>query len=310
MSCLTDYIGLSGCGATSPASGLFINSLPGISLKSVESLADGEQKTFIGVWDDVQVRAIKRLELMLNAALSKDYKVKSALYSVNIQPSTYTGLSGAFTLPAFKFEKGCNSSLSYHHFESITFKSVSLPATGTFSFYDAETLELLATSSKAATGTETTIQLNLDIYRPEVYMVYQSSNGLYYMDEFESIYNGGTIIKSGTYSAGTFTQNNYCYGLKINYGVRCSLTNILCHSKDLFAYPLWYLAGSELMMERMVSDRINKYTIDRKQAEELKAYYDAEAEKALHQAIAGTSISDCDCCIQCDPTYGVREAVL
>ena len=229
MSCLTDYIGLSGCGATSPASGLFINSLPGISLKSVEMLADAEQQNFIGVWNDVKTRAIKRLEMMVNSALSKDYKVKGALYSVLLKPTSYTTNNGAFNIPAFKFEKCCNSTLSYHHFESITVRLVTLPITATFAFYDAETLQLLYIEGFNLSNTNNTIQLNKNIEANTVIMTYEASNGTYFKDEFEPIYNNGNIIHSGTYNAGTFTQTNYAYGLTITYGVRCSLNNILCH---------------------------------------------------------------------------------
>ena len=138
----------------------------------------------------------------------------------------------------------------------------------------------------------------------------QCSESNFYTDSFTDIYFNGGSIQSGSYSPFTFNNGPYSYGIRLTYGLRCSLDNIACHSKDLFALPLWYLLGSELMMERMVSERINKWTVDRKQAEELKAFYDNEADKALAQAIAGTNINDCDCCIECDPPIAIREAIL
>ena len=43
MNCLTDYIGLRGCTDSDPISGLYINDLAGISLKSIDAIADNEQ---------------------------------------------------------------------------------------------------------------------------------------------------------------------------------------------------------------------------------------------------------------------------
>lgn len=61
MSCLDTYIGLRICGGETSESGLFINSLPGISLESIAASADAEQITYAGVWKDVLAEAYTRL---------------------------------------------------------------------------------------------------------------------------------------------------------------------------------------------------------------------------------------------------------
>lgn len=311
MSCLTDYIGLSGCGVSSPASGLFINSLPGISLKSIEQLADAEQNTYAGVWADAQVRGIKRLELMVNSLLSKQYKLKTAKYSINTIPQSVSSTSGAYSAPAFKFEANCYSPLQYHHIESITVRKVVAANGVTVTVYDADTLAVLYNHSFASnTETTQTVDVLSDFTNQNIIVKVSVNSGSYYEDEWENIYHGTGNIKAGVFAANAFTESAYGFGITVNYGLRCSLLSLLCDSKDLFALPLWYILGSELMMERMVSERINKWTVDRKQAEELKAYYDAEADKALSAAVAGICINEYDCCIQCDPPIAVREAHL
>lgn len=75
LDCLTGFIGLDGCGVTEPASGLFINSLPGITLKRVDSIADHEQVTYKGVWQDVEKRAILRFRTQLMTQLNKCYQI-------------------------------------------------------------------------------------------------------------------------------------------------------------------------------------------------------------------------------------------
>lgn len=76
MECLVDYIGLKVCGDETSGSGQFINSLPGISLESVDKIADKEQITYKGVWTDVQTEAANRFYTDVVNELSKCYKLQ------------------------------------------------------------------------------------------------------------------------------------------------------------------------------------------------------------------------------------------
>lgn len=81
MECLQNYIGVKGCDAPAPSaevgafSGLYINSLPGVNLEVMESIADHEQETFLGVWEDVQLRGLKKFALAVKAELNKCYRI-------------------------------------------------------------------------------------------------------------------------------------------------------------------------------------------------------------------------------------------
>lgn len=77
MECLIDYIGIRGCGSDSedPASGLTINELPGVNLSMIQSLADEEQQTFLGVWADVKKRALLKFALAVKVELNKCYRI-------------------------------------------------------------------------------------------------------------------------------------------------------------------------------------------------------------------------------------------
>lgn len=76
MPCLTGYIGLKVCGNETSDSGQFINSLPGISLESIDKIADSEQITYKGVWDDVQAEAYNRFYADIVNELSKCYQLQ------------------------------------------------------------------------------------------------------------------------------------------------------------------------------------------------------------------------------------------
>lgn len=76
MDCLIGYIGIKGCGdETTPESGLFINSLPGVNLKVIDKIADHEQKTYSGVWDDVVTRSLQKFSSDVSAAMHLKYRL-------------------------------------------------------------------------------------------------------------------------------------------------------------------------------------------------------------------------------------------
>lgn len=78
MQCFTDHIGLLNCtvGAyESPPSGIYINSLPGISIENTDKIADAEQITYRGVWVDVQAFALAQFRLDVIAELNKCFKL-------------------------------------------------------------------------------------------------------------------------------------------------------------------------------------------------------------------------------------------
>lgn len=200
MECLKNRIGISGCGApatspdpdfivtegadfivtegssgfpppaTPPPAGsgalpiLTINSLPGVSLQKIDSLADDEQETFLGVWNDIVLRAMMKFEILVKAKLNQCYK--------------------------------------------LTDKTV----------------------------------------------------------------------------------------------VAC----LVCEKKELFDVALWYLHGTELMIEITSTDTINRYTtIDLEKAERLKEEFYLEFQGALNDAVQAITPADSDCitgCVECNDT--------
>jgi hypothetical protein len=177
MNCLVNRIGIKGCGApsiTASAPGvtpvveelpiLFINQLPGVTLENIEALADDEQETFIGVWNDVALRTMKKFEILVKAKLNRCYK--------------------------------------------LTDKTV----------------------------------------------------------------------------------------------VEC----LVCEKKELFDVALWYLHGTELMIERTSTDEMSRFTtIDLEKAEQLKEEFFREFSAALDDAVNSINPADSDCvisCVECNDT--------
>jgi hypothetical protein len=79
MDCFINYIGLSLCAGAydAPASGIYINSLPGLNIESIDKIADQEQVNYVGVWADVQNNALTQLRLDIMTEIQKCYQVNN-----------------------------------------------------------------------------------------------------------------------------------------------------------------------------------------------------------------------------------------
>lgn len=97
------------------------------------------------------------------------------------------------------------------------------------------------------------------------------------------------------------------YSDLINQVNQCYAVNDDCdYEADIFCIPenmmrlarAWmYLLGVELMMERLYSPRLNRWTtIDRKQAEELRDVYLVDYENSLASGVKALDITNCDLC--------------
>lgn len=75
LECLEDYIGLISCEEVTPGSGLFINSLPGISNELLQAITDYESESYTNTWRDLQKEAILLFRSSLLAELNKCYQI-------------------------------------------------------------------------------------------------------------------------------------------------------------------------------------------------------------------------------------------
>lgn len=92
---------------------------------------------------------------------------------------------------------------------------------------------------------------------------------------------------------------NQCYKLTDKTVVAC----LICEKKELFDVALWYLHGTEVMIERTSTDEMSRFTtVDLEKAEQLKADFYAEFQGALNDAVQSITPADSDCvtgCVEC-----------
>lgn len=77
MECFVNYIGLSQCAGAydAPASGIYINTLPGLQLEAIDKIATQEQVNYLGVWADVQSNALPDFRIDVMAEIRKCYEL-------------------------------------------------------------------------------------------------------------------------------------------------------------------------------------------------------------------------------------------
>jgi hypothetical protein len=89
---------------------------------------------------------------------------------------------------------------------------------------------------------------------------------------------------------------NQCYRITDHSIIEC----LVCEHKELFDVALWYLHGTELMIEVTSSDEINRFTtIGLEKAEKLKEEYYGEFQAAMNDAVQSINPSESECIITC-----------
>jgi hypothetical protein len=318
MNCLTDYIGLRGCTSTTPPSGLYVNDLPGISLKQIVSLTNEEEKTYQELWDMIQRRAQNRFSLDVREQMSKSYKIKSINQGINVNGySAGTGTIPAFALYGFTIEYdtmdtgNVPSPLTYIHLQQINFYSqVSGPYTLMFLDIDAKTQVYYQT-----------VQLAIGLNVIEVNQTFTNVGRLFVgisldtVDDYTSIkapsdyWTGccGALVRGASFNNVAFSFSNELYGFSPIFTIGCSWDGLICQNKNIFSRALWYLLGIEVLTEVIYSTKLNQFTtVNLQKANDLRTEYQVEYMKALDQICAGMNL-DCDCCLECSGSVQLRE---
>jgi hypothetical protein len=338
MECLIDWIGLKGCTVTTPDSGIYVNDLPGVNLKKIDSAADDQQVNFTGVWTDVQKRAAKRFRIDTIAALGSMYRIKRTVRSINISKEVDTTTTRAAAaeyrgLTLELNEANCeyvDYNLQVIHVQEIKFYSAATEATTDILVYDLDTGLLLDTVASGAlvVGWNTinfekkywdSRRIFIGIDSASINSVNLDLGNVY--DDYDNCCEGEV---KGAYAASatptTITQSSDSYGMAAIMNVRCSYDALVCQNKDLFAYSWLYCLGSELMSELMFTDRLNRWTtVNAKDIANLKQYFEVqyrggtfgeiEYDGYLPTAVSGVYLNESDCCIECDADYRFTDGI-
>lgn len=90
-----------------------------------------------------------------------------------------------------------------------------------------------------------------------------------------------------------FTREmNRCWRISNRSEIEC----IICENKELIAVALWYLIGAEMMLEKINSERVNRFTVtSKKDYQELANQFMNDFYTELQTAVAGIDITNATC---------------
>lgn len=331
---MRDYIGIGYPGETTPDSGLYVTQLPGVSLKSIDKIANEDQITFSGVWNDVQKRSLKKFDTAIINYFARKFQLRRIHEDMQL-PNAYIHSVEAQTAKAavyrgFTYDLGFQASpLAKIHIEELQLFVLAsdLPIPGgnvtvkVWEFIDYQNGNLLAeyTFTNVVAGWNT-LKVNKDYEGVwKIFVGYDAMNitgvwnplnnnlGMFAQQSIFQ-YEWPTPCRSWLWGANSTTNDyptlvelNNTFGLSATIGTRCFFDVITCSMKQLFSTAWWYCLGAELMIERMYSDRLNRYTtIDLKRAEALRYEFENIYQTELKAVMDGIDLVTWDCCLDCN----------
>ncbi len=302
MNCLIDYIGLRPCGYSLSASGMYLDQLPGIDIANIDALADSEQISYQGLWNDLQATASDTFTEDIISEFNKRYQIKQITQTVDIGKGID---STSLTAPVANTTNGMlletvqqGSQCAASNLQQIYIQSVNFYWSGsngspsfTLNFQDADTgeVEYTTTISNAVSGWNSVwIDRPFDARRLYVLVDGNFDNYVrlnisdFNLDGFGAIQWGMTNSSlwfnwtgqgcqsratGASYDSSTNTNvtGTNTFGLSLVFSVKCNFNSIVCANKKHFASAWQHCLAIELMNYRINSDRINTWTTIKKE---------------------------------------------
>lgn len=335
MSCFDGIVKLNGCSITEVPQAVYsLNSLPGISLKSFEQVANSEQVNYIGVWNAINERAEARIKNQIISAMSTRYDIKRVRRTVSVTgtPETNAISDDVYKGILFMQAWSLNENWVISPFQTLQVDRISFykSATNTATTVDIEFINYL---TKEVLFTKTLTMGNLSLGWNEITILKEFNcallgiaftdtdiNGVSYLTtdvnaNFQSCFYDCYGLDECGYiygfaeSNGNYVQNNTINSLRATVTLGCSYNAAVCNNRLLFAEAYWYLLGIEFLEERLYSERVNFYTsIKREEAKELINLYNVRYEEALKNALGGLKF-ECDACLECNSLVQVFSQI-
>lgn len=333
--CFDSYIGLKGCSKVAPTSGLFVNSLPGISSEMVDHIASADQVTLNGVWKDVL--AISKSQLLNDIVnrLSSQINFHTIAYQTKRPRPSRT----KETIAASADYRGVLIEAPESRYSQIRIKSLFVysatagdVAVKAWNVFDGS--ELYSETVTLALGfNELSINLEIDLTFSEnsvfIGLDASATDTIYFLqqqDEFWSFwddecpymgsYAGQLLqVQAASMAVGdspdydTITRTSKPLGVWVSAEVLCSAELFLCENIHHFAVAIQYLLGNQLLLYKIGSNRLNFFTTTREDVtEKMLTQFKADYESNLKRTLAAITVSGSGYCFDCSgvDTYSVE----
>lgn len=311
--CYSNYIGIDSSVASSE-SGLYVTDLLGVTITQLDDLTKEDQGDYEAFFTSLKKTAWRNLRIDTQKKLGNKFLIDKKLLTRETSKFTTslnvnTGLAGVkiqVDLPKYArlqiLSIGVKSDQAYTSPEA-EFYVYRTDANG----------ELLSTFSQSLSDGVNTIPVYTDYeedelfvaYDPEVLTLYGTANKYY--DDYIQFSEDLSCTFPCSFGEVGFVQQVNAGGLNVKFVVYCSLDKFLCENINLFQNAYLYRLGVELMRERVVSDKVNRFTVlTKERADELFALYFSDYEQALSAVIDTINIKEDPICFTCKSIVSSR----
>jgi hypothetical protein len=323
MNCLDNVIGIDKkCTPTTPSSGLYIQDLPGITLKVANAAANEETISGIRLIEDKISFAQNALLSHLRMHFANKLNVKSIIENDTI--GFYQRDLTSVALEAGKY-KGIKARLDHPNLEFFIgkiFLQLSQAVTTDILIIDlmtGETLDTLPITTVANVPTSITVNksyssnrqrkslfIGIDSEVSNTFKTIVSSNSncsscgeTGYSNKYIS-FNGAKVSTGSQKIELNVESNSGTNGLSLEYSLNCSVESFLCGMANQLAWPLLHKVGAELMTELIYSKRLNSIVVlDKTDHKELLAKFEAEYIASMTALIDNIKLPN-DICFSCN----------
>jgi len=284
------------CEDPTSISGLAVNDLPGISLKMAGYLANGEQQNASGLWDEIYSRSVTQLEGDVRVAMQKYFKTNLLIdhevfgfykneYTTEAADVNYKGIAS----------KIFGSKYLTFYVNSVTLRLENVVSSSSsitiFNYNDGRTLDTISfTPQNGLNEIAINKKYNINGQRARIFIAYDGAIGdaitstasSWYDHKRFAVMRGASVPKASSVVEDNMAFDGETHGMVADISVNCSVENLICSNKDLLKIPLWYKLGANMMQERLLTDRINKYTMNnREDAENLMNVFNEHYKEQL-----------------------------
>jgi len=309
--CLQSLVGLRHCSYAYPDALYFLNDLPGINMNMIAGVKEKEDD-LVDNFELMKNRAFTQMQHFARKEMSKRYKLKtvSETYQLTtkINPAIYTPDSVTLSYRGLVIAIG-KGAFNKIHVKDIKIYSY-VTQTTDLNVFDVEgQMNVIETQSIDLVPGWNTITFNKSYSQSSIFIGYDATD----FDSVQLLINDigdcgcdwlclgcNLSVKGGSYATSLVTSNNG-YGMSGTFSMVCDYSKVLCNYTDVFADLFNWFVGIEFMKERLVSDRLNRWTtIDADKANQWLAIYEDAKKSELKEAFANIELNN-DCCVECNP---------
>lgn len=311
--CFDNYIGLRGaCEDSTPISGMYINDLAGISLKTIANLSTEKSASFKEVWESIYRRSVNEMQsdifIMMQEFIKTNILYENAIVGRLCNPPVAEIASNHYKGIAISVNESKNTEIFINDVQ-LYLDSAEDSEIRIYNYNDGALLDTI--SFNGIQGLNTIyINKRYTIYgqRKKIFVCYDGnipsiqSKAVYIDTDCGYATICGAKIDIGT----QVIEDNLDFdaeghGLIINFNIVCSVDNFICSIRDLLKMALLYKLGENVMLERLTSDRINQYTmVNMEQAEKLQEEYRTKYRDNVNATLNNIEPHGDTCCFPCN----------